>query len=136
MPNWELLTALASSKMGERVQVGPLAPEQKGKCLGIAGWDGSAYTVGLDPDLAERPAELLETFAHELAHLVLGHIGKGLPSTPPGALEAIVTPELAAKMAAARVAKEADADQWAERWVAQWEPLQRWALALACAAPE
>lgn len=136
MPNWPLLTALASARVGERVQVGPLAPEHKGVSLGLAGWNGAAYEIGLDPDLARDPERLLETLAHELGHLVLGHIGKGAPSTAPGALEAMVTPALAEAMAKARVAKEAEADAWAERFLDGWEPLSRWALALACAAPE
>jgi hypothetical protein len=72
-----------------------LKHETRGPPLGTFGSSGNRITITYMPSLLQQPANLVATFAHELAHYLL----RGQPSLPPGgaALEEHAT-DLAAVM--------------------------------------
>ena len=124
MPSkWELLSVLATAFAGEPVTVAELDAEHAEVCDGLATWSGAKYVLYISPHL--EPGDLLATFFHELAHVVLEHISKTAPSLDSTTWH----PTLQRAVTNLHKVKDAAADRWAESALKSLDPA--WAALLA-----
>jgi hypothetical protein len=80
MADWPCRVVAGESARGFELggAAGTLIRHEGGPAAGTFGHDGNEILITYEPSAVERPAELVATFAHELAHYLL-HAHPGLP---------------------------------------------------------
>ena len=121
-----MVSIVASGEVGQSVRAGPLPPAYAGKCAGLAGHDGQAYTIALSEDL--EPGALLEALYHECAHFALGHVHKRKAA---GRLPAGLA--LGILALATDPQEEAAAEAWARARLGRMDPITRAVMAVLLA---